>query len=169
MPPYIFIPLKMTLENLDKIVSSSFDVDIKSKSRDIDSVMARAVFYDLAYNKFKVASLSRIGKYVERHHATVLHSLNNVLPIIPKCYKYHDSVYKDILRRIFVYDDKDLNETDYTKLERLRIQYNDLLEKYNDLCNEEADRSQLISSIRRLSEDKVPILKLRVDAILKMI
>ena len=161
----------MTLETLDKIVSSSFDVDIKSKSRHIDIVMARAIFYDLAYNKFKISSLSRIGKYVGKHHTTVLHSLNNLLPIIPKCYKYHDNVYKDILRRIFVYDDKDFDETDYTKLEKLRIQYNDLLEKYNNACNgdDDSDRSQLISSIRRLPEDKVPILKLRVDAILKMI
>lgn len=156
----------MTLEKLDKIVSSSFGVDIKSKSRDTHNVMARVVFYDLAYNKFKVTSLSMIGKYVGRTHATVLHSINNTLPSMPK---FHNSIYKDILRKIF--NENDFDETDYMKLEKLRLQYNDLLEKYNDACNvdDSSDRSQLISSIRRLPEDKVPILKLRVDAILKMI
>lgn len=159
----------MTLEKLDKIVSSSFGVDIKSKSRDTHNVMARVVFYDLAYNKFKVTSLSMIGKYVGRTHATVLHSINNTLPSMPKFYKHHDSIYKDILRKIFY--DNDFDETDYMKLEKLRLQYNDLLEKYNDACNvdDSSDRSQLISSIIGLPEDKVPILKLRVDAILKMI
>lgn len=161
----------MTLEKLDKIVSSSFGVDIKSNNRDTHNVMARVVFYDLAYNKFKVTSLSMIGKYVGRTHATVLHSINNTLPSMPKFYKYHNNIYKDILRKIFIYNDNDFDDTDYMKLEKLRLQYNDLLEKYNDACNgdDDSDRSQLISSIRRLPEDKVPILKLRVDAILRII
>lgn len=166
----------MNLQKLKYLVSDRFNVDITSKCKDIDHVVARAVFYELAYNKYNFGSLQAIADYVNKNHATVLHGLKNVFPYMKINYPWHYSVYKSIMKELFVYVDFKDEDTIEERLAKATEKYNDAVEKYNELLSKYNnssedfdDKESLIESIRRVPDEKIPILKLRVDAILKMI
>jgi len=165
----------MNLERLVDIVSEETGKDLRSKCRDNDHVLARAIFYDLAYNKLLLGSMDAIGKSVGRNHATVIHSLKNVLPYIKSHYKEMNS-HRVYLLKKFVIDEDTFDETSQDTIDRITSQYNELKEKYDNLAAElnlneieNTEASELISSIRRVPSEKISILKLRVDAIIKML
>lgn len=163
----------MNLEKLVDIVSEETGKDLRSRCRDNDHVLARAIFYDLAYNKLRLGSMDAIGKSVGRNHATVIHSLNNVLPHIKNHYREMHSVRMHLLNQ-FVFDEDTFDETPQDTIDRITSQYNELKEKYDNLAaeldsNENTEASELISSIRRVPSEKLSILKLRVDAIIRML
>lgn len=164
----------MKLENLIKIVSDITGVDIRSNSRDSDHVVARAIYYDIAYNRLRLGSLSSIGRSIGKNHATVLHSINNIFPHIGRYYKNHYLQYKNILKHISIHENFDASEDLEDRLEEVTCKYNELLFKYEQLINDidndsEDERSDMIKSIRRLPSEKLTTLKIRLDAILKMI
>lgn len=164
----------MKLENLIKIVSDITGVDIRSNSRDSDHVVARAMYYDIAYNKLRLGSLSSIGRSIGKNHATVLHSINNVFPHIKRYYKHQYIQYKNILKHISIYENFDASEDLEYRLEEITDKYNELLFKYEELTNgidndSQDERSEMIKSIRRLPSEKLTTLKIRLDAILRMI
>lgn len=163
----------MTLEELIEIVSKQTNVDIKSKCRDTDHVLARAIYFDLAYSKLKLGSMSSIGKSVNRDHATVIHALRNVLPHIKKHYRVMHSHRVKLLNR-FVFDEDYMEETAEERADKLTKQYSELKEKYDNILlhlqgNDNDELNQLVSSIRRVPEEKLSILKLRVDAMIRML
>lgn len=160
----------MNLEKLVDIVSEETGTYLRSRCRDNDHVLARAIFYDLAYNKLRLGSLAAIGKSVGRNHATVLHSLNNVLPHIKNHYREMHSHRMNLLDR-FVLDEDTFNED---TVDRITSKYNELKERYDNIVaeldsNESTEASELISSIRRVPPEKLSVLKLRLDAIMRML
>lgn len=162
--------MKMNLEKLVDIVSEETGTYLRSRCRDNDHVLARAIFYDLAYNKLRLGSLAAIGKSVGRNHATVLHSLNNVLPHIKNHYREMHSHRMNLLDR-FVLDEDTFNED---TVDRITSKYNELKERYDNIVaeldsNEDTEASELISSIRRVPPEKLSVLKLRLDAIMRML
>jgi hypothetical protein len=162
--------MKMNLEKLVDIVSEETGTYLRSRCRDNDHVLARAIFYDLAYNKLRLGSLAAIGKSVGRNHATVLHSLNNVLPHIKNHYREMHSHRMNLLDR-FVLDEDTFNED---TVDRITSKYNELKERYDNIVaeldsNESTEASELISSIRRVPPEKLSVLKLRLDAIMRML
>lgn len=166
----------MNLQKLKYLVSDRFGVDITSKCRDTDHFLARAVFFEIAYNKYKFGSLQAIGDYVNRNHATVLHGITKVFPHIKTYYPRHYDVYISIMKELFVDVDLNIDDTAEERLLKVSEKYNDIVEKYNELLSkhnnssgEFDDKESLIDSIRRVPDDKIPTLKLRVDAIIKMI
>jgi len=164
----------MKLEYLIGIVSNVTGLDITSKCRDSDHVNARAIYYDIAYTKLKLGSLASIGKSVNRDHATVLHSINNVFPDLKRYYRQSYDQYKEILDRLVIDDNFDASKTTEERLEDITDKYNELLAKHEELVNsidtdQEDERRQMIKSIRRLPSEKLTTLKIRLDAILRMI
>lgn len=163
----------MNLEELVDIVSKETGKDLRSRCRDNDHVLARAIFYDLAYNKLRLGSMDAIGKSVGRNHATVIHSLNNVLPHIKNHYEEMHSHRMHLLNH-FAFDEETFDETPQDTIDRITSELNKLKERYDNLAaeldsNENTEASELISSIRRVPSDKISILKLRVDAIIRML
>jgi len=166
--------MKMKLEYLIGIVSNVTGLDITSKCRDSEHVNARAIYYDIAYNKLRLGSLTSIGKSVNRDHATVLHSINNVFPHLKRYYRQSYDQYKEVLDRLVIDENFDASKTTEERLEDITDKYNELLAKYEELVNsldadQEDERHQMIKSIRRLPSEKLTTLKIRLDAILRMI
>lgn len=66
----------MDLNYIIQVVNNHFEIDIRENKRDRYIVMCRAVYFYFA-KKTTNFSLERIGKKVNRDHASVLHSLKN--------------------------------------------------------------------------------------------
>lgn len=66
----------MELEQIIELVNKHFDVDITTENRKRKTVMARGAYYWIASKKTN-KSFTKIGKKVNRCHATVLHSNKN--------------------------------------------------------------------------------------------
>lgn len=86
---------KNKLENIVKFVSRRTGADIVTRSRRTDIADARALYYMIALKDTK-ASMNAIGEAVGRSHATVIHTRNNVFPLIEQ-----DIFYMNILREYF--------------------------------------------------------------------
>jgi len=163
--------MKMKLDKLAEIVSDEIGLDLRSRCRDANHVMARTIYFDLAYNKFKLGSLKQVGNAVGRDHATVIHCLNNIFPHMKMYYKEMELHYKNLLSYLSEYfnnrQDVDSYENASAKL------YNDYLKlkhKFEELNMPENDTiRQMVSSMKNLSEDKLSKLKVRVDAIIPML
>ena len=74
--------LAQDINRLGKIVSTITGRDIRSNSRDHKNVIARSIFYKIAYDFLKrsgcnLGAKSYIAKYIGKNHATVLHALKN--------------------------------------------------------------------------------------------
>lgn len=66
-----------TLDEIYEYVNTIYGIDIKSDTRKRDYVEGRALFYVIARNKTNY-SLTCLGEYLNKHHATVIHAINNV-------------------------------------------------------------------------------------------
>lgn len=85
----------MRLEDIKKYVEERTGIeDISSRVRTIDYTMARAVYFKLAKERC-TSSITSIGKAVKRHHASVLHNINNVFPDLEKHYPLYYDIYED--------------------------------------------------------------------------
>lgn len=56
-----------------KICNAVFELDLKKRDRKRNYVYARACYFVLA-RKYTFCSLEEIGGFIDRHHATVIHS-----------------------------------------------------------------------------------------------
>lgn len=86
---------KNKLENIVKFVSRRTGADIITRSRQTDVTDARALYYKIALKDTR-ASMNVIGEAVGRSHATVIHTRNNVFPLIEQ-----DIFYMNIFREYF--------------------------------------------------------------------
>ena len=86
---------KSKLESIVKFVSRRAGVDIMLPSRRVDVIDARALYYMIALRETR-ASMNVIGDIVGKSHATVIHTRNNVLPLLEK-----DDFYMNIYREYF--------------------------------------------------------------------
>lgn len=67
----------MKLLDIKQFVDDEFAIDIARNTRKREYVEARSLYYKLAKENTRL-SLERIGGFIRRDHATVLHGLNNV-------------------------------------------------------------------------------------------
>ena len=73
---------KLGIERMFNIVCNYLDVegdDVKGRTRKQDVAEARHVFCYLAYHSIANHTLKEVGDYIERDHATVLHSKNRIM------------------------------------------------------------------------------------------
>lgn len=107
------------VEKYREIVERHTQVKLNKLTREFDYVFARACYYYLCRN-FGEMSFSKIGKSVNKNHATVMHSLKE-LPYIIK----HDLVRSKIYNKIILEAEKDYIETKNGKsIERLVTDHN---------------------------------------------
>ncbi len=90
------------LKKIVKFVTRRTGADILNKSRQTDVTDARALYYKIALRDTR-ASMNVIGSVVGKSHATVIHTRNNVLPLIEQ-----DIFYMNIYREYFG-EDRPLN------------------------------------------------------------
>ena len=69
------------LRKIVNFVTRRTGADILNKSRQTDVTDARALYYKIALRDTR-ASMNVIGEVVGKSHATVIHTRNNVLPLI---------------------------------------------------------------------------------------
>jgi hypothetical protein len=155
----------MTVDNIIQVISYELGVDITKKNRGIEYVLGRAMFYDMAYNRLNLGSLKYLGSCVGVTHASVIHSIRNVIPYIKTHYKDYYVKYLSILNSQSIDDNKSSLEDRYNKLKR---DYNDAL-SFMDIDKKNRELTDLVSSIIKLPEDKISKLKVRVDAIIHML
>ncbi|HBC05169.1 MAG TPA: hypothetical protein DC015_13485, partial [Aequorivita sp.] len=88
----------MTIEEIKEVVDSYYGIDIKTESRATKESHARFVYFALC-KKLTNSSKLKIGKLVNRNHATVINGLNKFnYNTLEK--KYYDN-YSDIMCMLF--------------------------------------------------------------------
>lgn len=109
------------LEFIKNAMIFEFGYDWMENTRKRETVYQRAIYFKLAKD-YTNESLARIGNSVGRDHATVLHAINTVFPIIRKW-------EKDLLLR-------------YHKIQ------NDIVPQYVESANKEVtNRSRVLSFV----------------------
>jgi hypothetical protein len=71
----------MNIKNIRDFVEEKTQLDLTNKSRKREYVYARSVFFYLT-KKYVGSRYNEMARELNCHHATVLHSLNNIIPII---------------------------------------------------------------------------------------
>jgi len=85
-------------------INEILGIDIGKKTRLRSYSDARSIYYVLC-RKYTTYSLDEIGKQVNRHHASVLHGINNVFPVINKVlYTILNSRFKEIIKKQYTYE-----------------------------------------------------------------
>lgn len=89
------------LKEIAEFVTRRTGSNIMSASRQVDVTDARALYYKIALKDTR-ASMNKIGAAVGKSHATVIHTRNNVMPLLEQ-----DDFYMNIYREFFGEDIKE--------------------------------------------------------------
>lgn len=82
-------------------ITEALNIDISKKTRKREYAEARALYYVLC-RKYTIYSLKKIGEEVNRDHASVIHGINNIFPLIDKSlYNILNLKFKKIITRYF--------------------------------------------------------------------
>lgn len=73
--------MNLDLSEIKEAVDVEFDIDISKDTRLREYSDARAIYYGLA-RELTYNSLTEIGKLVNRHHASVIHGVQNILHLV---------------------------------------------------------------------------------------
>jgi hypothetical protein len=127
----------ITLEKLIGIVSSELGVDLTKNNRTREVIVARAVYYQLAMKDLKLGSSILVGKSVNKDHATVLHALKSIIPML---HVYYPDVHEKYMVLKKKFDVRDDNKSFEDKYYNILIKYNKLLDIYgNDIQKHKGD------------------------------
>lgn len=156
----------MELNRLIDIVAEATGVDIRDRRRKTEYVMARAVYFRLAYRDLGLGSLQEVGESLDKDHATVLYSLRTTFNQLERYFPHMYRRYLEIKSRLTdgSYVDQETNTMDLLKLN----------DKVRDLSMEidriiSGDLKDLIEICKSVPQDKMVLFKDRVEAIAKMI
>ena len=167
-----------------KEIEQELNVDLfKCKSKTNEMVFARAIGYYIFREGFGM-HWAEVGRIFKKNHATVMHSVNNLIPYLKTVPKY-----SRLMDRLFMYTPmhKRLNKQaildpdpkvrhDVSKL----LLINDKLTLDNSLLHEEIGKihaeleayrkgQQLLSILKDVPEEKIPIVEERLSAMVKML
>lgn len=141
----------MKQEFIKEVIEGYFDLQLIRRTRRRDYIEARAFYYKFCQIYCK-QTLSKIGRSLNRNHATILNAVNRLegwLSYDKRLISYYtelDKIIRDGLRDI---DD----QYDYVSVEQLyESKYNDLTEKYKELINK---YNFLKSQLKRYQPDVV--------------
>ena len=160
----------ITNEEIIRRVSDAVGVDIVKRSRQRQYVYGRCVYYKLVRSFYPNRSLSYIGSTVGVDHATVLHSLNKVFPVIEQFEPTLLMIYSDIYKQMSFETGqaKSIPAThEEAKREIANLRYR--LKIAEDRANISVRIESFEDLIARIPDDKVDIVKLRLDAMIKML
>ena len=122
-------PLSISLADIKHFVEAELKINISRNTRKREYVYARAIFFKLC-KEFLHQTLSNIGEFVGRDHASVIHGLY-VFDVIVL---HNDSIlnsYTKIRNKIFEETEDDLRK--YNRENYYKIKYEQLLEEHQEL------------------------------------
>lgn len=160
----------MTNEDIIERVSDALGIDIRKRSRKRAYVYGRCIYYKIARDMFPKSSLEFIGGFVGVDHATIIHSINKVFPVIEMHEPQLIRVYTDILAQI-EFESGQANSIPPTheaaKKEIASLRYRlKVAEEQYVASNKVKVFEELIE---RIPDEKVELVKVRLDAMIKML
>jgi hypothetical protein len=150
-------------------VSNEFGIDITKRTRKREYIYARAVYFKLAQDIFR-RSLTSIGNDIGLDHATVLHAINNVFPTIQMFEPFVVKRYNKLYDRI-KFENEMHKEIPITTEEAAR----EIMDLRYRLSFAEAQARKTMSLgpfedlLCRIPEDKIDLVRVRLDAMIKML
>tara|TARA_R100001460_G_scaffold26850_1_gene54379 strand:- start:4842 stop:5420 length:579 start_codon:yes stop_codon:yes gene_type:complete len=154
---------EIELNRIKSYVDKHTGYDISTRSRKAEVVLFRTLYFKLATDTTSW-SLQKIGKIVNRDHATVLHARKNLFDELMK--NKHLSNLYDIYRI-------EVLGQQVTTYYKDAEQYNRLKEKYNDLLalkipkNLGYELTKNETAYRKLSDDDKKVYDERAELVLK--
>jgi len=134
-----------TIESIRSRAEEFFNIDLSSKSRDAEHFRARSVFYKMCFVFTKNPSYTKIGRLVNRDHATVIYSMRTFDDNIKydKEMKEMYSSFRDgfEVKKVIVYKHESVNLI------------NDLMDKLDD--NEKLLLSHKLEALYNLNKSKI--------------
>jgi hypothetical protein len=145
----------MRPDKIKEIINERTNINIDTPTRRRDHVYARAIYFKLCRDLTPLR-LHEIAKTVDKNHATVLHGLNNIFPLLKQ--------YDDPLYNIYV-------ELMEHKLMPLREKYDLLKHKYKELSKYTLDQkyNNLLNIIKKVPENELEHAELRFGTITDML
>lgn len=140
----------MKLQEIKDEIDNYYDINISDKSRKLEYIEGRCIFYDLALHFNPVSfRYARVGKALNKHHATVMHGLKTFesLYMCDSNFRKNYQILKDKIK---------------LKIDSI-IEIEEELEKENKMLveNEEVKNFKEKKLIKRISILEDRILKLR--------
>ena len=160
------------VSRIEKIVKTVTGRDLRSKLRDHKNVMARSIFYKIAYDYLcicgvRVGAKNYVAKYMNKNHATALHAMNNfdedilLSPLNKKMYDTCVEVFGslgDIYKSI---DKRDL------EIDDLKNKITDLQLQLSSVRPYRKDIEHLVDLLLKIPSDKIDDAEFRIQVMLK--
>jgi len=167
-----------------KEIETELKVNLLDTKRKTDElVFARAVAYYIFHEGFGMG-WSDIGRLFKKNHATVLHSVNKLTPYLKTLPKY-----QRLIDRLFLYVPNHIKTNKQVIIEPIvevrhdrskLLIINDRLKLDNDILHEELGKihaeldayrkgQQLLSILKDVPEEKMPLVEERLSAMVRML
>lgn len=145
----------MKTQDIKKVIEERTNINLDMDTRKREFVYARALYYKLCRDLTK-CNLQQIAKTVNKNHATVLHGITNIFPMLKD---YNDPLY-DIYVELMEH-----------KLMPLRDKYEILKHKYEELAKYTIDNKyvKLLNIIKKVPESELEHAELRFKTITDML
>lgn len=164
--------LTQDINRLEKIVSSITGRDIRSNSRDHKNVIARSIFYKIAYDFLKRSGCnlgvkSYIAKYIRKNHATIIHALKNfdrdITPyaINRKMYDKSYEVFQSLADTYTTIDDRDV------EIDNLKNKMTELQLQLKEVKPYRQEVETLVDLVNTIPEDKIDDAFFRITVMIK--
>lgn len=151
------------INKIRKEVEQATMQDLSSRRRQRELVCARAIYFKLCKEK-TTSTLKSIADTLGLNHATVLHGINNVFPLIKKDEPYLYEIYS----RIKNSDDLKYIKENYNAL---RKEHESLINKYEKLIQLKTvdEHEEIVDIVRQIPNEHIDVAKVRVKAMVDMI
>lgn len=128
-----------------KFVTFEFNIDLNSKSRKMEYIDARSIYYKILYDFYNL-TYEEIASTVDKTHASVLNATSN--------FKYH------------IEQDKYKREK-YLKILLALELISEEEKEYMSISNKNTELSKLYKLIRRVPEDKIEFFYKKIHSLLE--
>ena len=160
------------VSRIEKIVKTVTGRDLRSKVRYHKNVMARSIFYKIAYDYLcrcgvRIGAKNYVAKYMNKNHATALHAMNNfdedilLSPLNKKMYDTCVEVFGslgDIYKSI---DKRDL------EIDDLKNKITDLQLQLSSVRPYRKDIEHLVDLLLEIPSNKIDDAEFRIQVMLK--
>jgi hypothetical protein len=132
-------------EKVKKHVTLEFNIDLNSKSRKMEYVDARSIYYKILYDYYKL-TYEEIAETVDKNHASIINATSNF-----KYYIEQDSIKKEKYIKILL----SLDLISQSEVELMSI------------SDKNTKISKLYKLVRRVPEDKIDFFYEKIHTLLE--
>jgi len=165
------------MEIIEKIVSRTLGINLRSKTRERQYVDARYIYFKIC-TELTNKTYSEIGKTLNKDHSTVTHAINKYFPAAYDYDRKFKKNFEDCLdrsKRALEIAKYSIEDTEVSILYNENVNLKKALKEANielAICNSEKQKDldpELAEMIKRVPEDKMDLFLIRLDALTKMI